>query len=208
MNSQADCSLIGWIPDLLQFLTVLAPVVVAFYGIKAWRQEIVGRRKIELAETVLAAVYEFKDIMRTVRSVGSYDGEVQTRIKHNPETIEQTRVLDTFYAPLERIDRHSEFFSSLRSKEYQFRAYFGDSGKKPFDNLKLVHDRVLTAARQLLQDSIHQTATRLPSTKRHELERIIWNLDHEDELTIIIDTAVTEIEEICKPVLLRSGNKK
>jgi hypothetical protein len=51
-----------WI-DLIQGVSVIIASGMAFVGIKAWREEFVGKRRIELAEEVLALFYQAKDII-------------------------------------------------------------------------------------------------------------------------------------------------
>lgn len=51
-----------WI-DLIQGASVIIASCVAIFGINAWRKEFVDKRRIELAEEVLALFYQAKDII-------------------------------------------------------------------------------------------------------------------------------------------------
>ena len=51
--------------------TAISVVIAALsfvYGVSAWRREFVGKRRIELAEEVLALAYEIEEIIGSIRS--------------------------------------------------------------------------------------------------------------------------------------------
>ncbi len=53
--------------EVLKEISILIGIWVAIYGIDSWRRESIGKRKIELAEDVLALFYEARDVIRYMR---------------------------------------------------------------------------------------------------------------------------------------------
>ena len=52
---------------------------MAAYSLDAWRREFMGKRRMELAEEVLALFYQARDVIEQIRSPVRYLGEGQTR---------------------------------------------------------------------------------------------------------------------------------
>ena len=66
--------------DLGEIIKVMAPIFTAsaacfgvwlgWKGLSKWHTETVGKRRVELAEAVLADIYEAKEIIENARSPG------------------------------------------------------------------------------------------------------------------------------------------
>ena len=54
--------------EALKDISILLAAWSVIYGIGAWRREFIGKRKIQLAEDVLALFYEAKDVIFWIRS--------------------------------------------------------------------------------------------------------------------------------------------
>lgn len=70
----------GWAEAITAASAAVTAVSVA-WGISAWRREYVGKRRIELAESVLALFYEAEEAVKAIRSPFAYSGEGKSRIK-------------------------------------------------------------------------------------------------------------------------------
>jgi hypothetical protein len=66
INYYRNMTFKDWI-DIAQIVSVLVASLVAIRGIQAWRREFVGKRRIELAEEVLALFYQAKDAIGWIR---------------------------------------------------------------------------------------------------------------------------------------------
>ncbi len=64
----AECN---WV-EVVQAVAVIVASVVAIFGINAWKREYVGKRRMELAEEVLAMFYEVRDVMHDIRAPFSF----------------------------------------------------------------------------------------------------------------------------------------
>jgi hypothetical protein len=88
------------------------------------------KRRVELAEEVLASFYKFKDVIAAARSPAAYGEEGASRPRDGDEQREIARNRDTYYVPLERLNKHLDFLSDMFSKRYRARAMFrGDIDK-------------------------------------------------------------------------------
>ena len=85
---------------------IIAASVASFaviYGVNAWRREYVGKRKIELAEEVLALFYEARDVISYIRNPFSVAGEGSTRNAAPNESPEEKQINDNPMSSLKDI---------------------------------------------------------------------------------------------------------
>ena len=88
------------------------------------RQNFVFKRRIEFAEDLLASFYKLRDVVRAVRSPMSDSEEGAGRERRQMEIESESRSRDTFYVPLARIQKNSDFLSEFFSKQYRAHASF------------------------------------------------------------------------------------
>src|SRR6202012_4354907 len=120
---------------IAQSVFVCLTALIALLGINEWRRQTVGKRKIELAEQVLASFYEAGDLFVWVRSPAAFGGEGETRqAEGEDENVRRSR--NTYFVPIERMQKHSELFAKLQSQRYSFMALFGSDAVAPFDALR------------------------------------------------------------------------
>lgn len=122
-------------------LTTVVAAGTAIWGICAWRREYTGKRRIDLAEDVLALVYEIKDVLASVRSPLGHPEEGQI-CPEMPDAIEEEKaMLRIAYIHIERCNSRKELFARLRSLRYRFMALNGKNAGQPFDELNTIrHD--------------------------------------------------------------------
>src|SRR5665213_1851617 len=147
----------AWWKDLLfavpSVVTAVAAVVgarVAWAGLNTWKRETIGKRKAELAESVLAAFYEARDIINAVRSPATHAGEGHTRERYTLETEEVSHQLDMYFATIERLDNKSDFFSKIHAQRYRFQAIFGADSASSFESLFRIRTEIAVAAHMLM----------------------------------------------------------
>ena len=198
---------------ILQIINTIAIVIasiVAICGISAWRKEFQGKRKIELAEEVLALFYEARDAITAIRSPLGWQGEGSTREPQEDETPLQKRARDRAFVKFERYEKRQEVFNKLYSKRYQFMARFGYEKTKPFDELRNIIIDIQCAANYLAEiwckvpyDS--EDKKRLQKERQGQ-EKIFWFYGRNDPIVPRLETIISDIESICRPIIL--GRKK
>ena len=165
-----------WWKDLLLALpgvvtagAALGGLGIARAGLDTWRRETIGKRKAELAEAVLADFYEARDIIDHAREPFGADGEGRTRERGEGETEQDSNTLDSYFRHVERLNNRSEFFAKLRARLYQYKALFGVSASRPFDQLLKIRVDIIHAARRLI--FYHNSADH---SDRLNQERVKW----------------------------------
>jgi hypothetical protein len=176
----------------------------AVYSFGAWRRQLIGSKKAEAAEKLLACCYEARDTIDVARSPISFDNEGKARPYSVGETEAQGRLFDRYWTPAERLTNKTEFFAKFAAAQYLARAYLGDTVTIPVTTIIEKKNQILWAARMLVLQSEQQLligADEL-SAQRQKWQRIIWSRgNEEDELKNDVEAAVREIEAICRPAL-------
>jgi len=111
--------------DIAQSASVILASLFAIYGIDAWRREFIGKRRMELAEEVLALFYQARDVIRAIRSPFGYVGEGGTRKTASDERPEDKEALDQAFVLVERYNRNIEPFSRIHALRYRFMVQLG-----------------------------------------------------------------------------------
>lgn len=144
-------AIIEVISDAVTSIAALGTVGVAFCGLRSWRQEMIGRRKAELAEEVLADFYRARDMIERLRAPLSFKHEMTGRTSDELEDEQLARRRDSYYVPLARLAEEEEFLAAFQAKRYRFQAVFGERAAIPFDEIFAVIKKVAIAARMLIE---------------------------------------------------------
>lgn len=194
--------------DIAQNASVIVASVAVFYGIDAWRREFVGKRRIELAEEVLALFYQAKDIIESIRSPFGFGGEGETRKPSPNEKPEHKEALDQAYVLIERYNRHIEVFSRIRALRYRFMAQFDSNASKPFDDLnQIINELILSAQKKArfstLPDRPFQSEA--AAEKHHErfleVDSVYYSGSEDDPIAPRVEVIVKDIESTCKKII-------
>lgn len=146
---------------------------IAYKGLQKWRHETVGRRRIELAEDVIADFYEAVDVFRWVRSPMAYAYETEARPGREQDAGAVQHHRDTFYVPLKRLSDHAEFFAKVRARRYRVMATFGPDAGRFYDEIHRIHSRIAISAQALMRlDPNDQTDRAFARQER--LEQDVW----------------------------------
>lgn len=188
----------------LQSASIIIAALMGAYGLDAWRREFVGKRKMELAEEVLALCYETKEIIDFMRSPGGFSGEGESRIQEPGESEGVKTKRNNAFIPIERHNQHIEKLSRLWTLSYRFRAQFSDSEAQPIDDLRNIIVEIKSAAHMLYVCSQgEETMSAQAQKTRSESQGIVWT-GHQtpDPIAPKIEQAIATIEATCKGVLM------
>jgi hypothetical protein len=200
------------IMSTIEAVAVCIASIAAVWGIKAWRKETVGKRKIELAEETIEKFHAAKDWIQLARHPFAPAGAGRTRPQAEDEDSSLKARADALYVAAERLTQKAELFSRLGTLRYLMHAYFGDEVDPPFRTMVEVHNEVMIASQLLAarmgRSEWWETTTGADgavggSRLREELEKTIWLIDppDRDEITQKLNGAWQEIERICRPHL-------
>lgn len=135
-------SLIASTSTLLAALTFLA-------GVTAWKREYIGRRRLELSESVLVLFYRAEGAIQAMRNPLSSTAEGAARKRSADETPSESGPLDSAYVLIKRFQDQRELFAELRAARFRYMAVFGKSAAAPFDEIEHVLAELVTSAEML-----------------------------------------------------------
>ncbi|MDW6026386.1 hypothetical protein SAZ10_31960 [Mesorhizobium sp. BAC0120] len=149
--------------------------------------------------------YEAKEELLWVRVPASYDGEGASRERRGNETDQVRSLLDSYYVPVARINKRSEFFASLDAKRYRARALLGDKAEHPFQEIRACVNNIRAASIILIHTEKGEPIQ--PALdKRQAWEDTIWGGD-DDEMGRRIDNAVRAAEELFRPIIAEASQR-
>lgn len=201
--------------NVVQAGSVVVAALVAVQGINTWQREYTGKRRMELAEEVLAMFYEARDAIRDVRAPFSFGFEGTTRTAGENESSQRKVALDKAYVTVERLKRHQELFAKIFSARYRFMATFGESSGGPFYELNNRINELRNTAWAYGEHLMTPEAALITEQRTNEysqeflrLGRVLFNTGEEDDifdakLVAIVDT----VDQACRGVIESNGRK-
>jgi hypothetical protein len=198
------------VANVLQSVSIIFACIAVVLGIDAWRREFIGKRRIELAEDVLARFYEARDAIARIRNPFSTGGEGSGRQRHSHEREEESELLDRAYVVFARYEKEQELFNRLHSLRYQIMARFSVDASGPFDELRKILNDIFRASYMLgrhywpRQGRVQMTEEQFQRhlKEMHQHEAIFWaGAVMEDPIVEKIDKVILDIEAVCRPVI-------
>ena len=196
--------------ELAKNISVILGALALISGIRAWRREYIGKRKIELAEDTLMLFYQARDAIRDIRNPFGRIGEGSSRQKAENETESETELLNRAYVVYERYQKHEEMFNKLQSTRYRFMARFGRENEIPFVELNKILNEIFIAA-QMLGTHYWQRQGRVKMEgeefkkhleEMHKYEAIFWfQGEKRDEIGPRVEKVIKQVEDITKSTL-------
>lgn len=197
--------------ELASLISTLIAVFAFVWGVNAWRREFIGKRRIELAEEVLALFYEAQAAIGEIRNPFGFVGEGASRQRSEDETTEQSETLDKAYVVFERYHKHEKLFAQLRSMKYRIMATFGAPSGEAFDELAFTLNEIFGSARMLgtyyWRRQRHldpgENNPTIFDTELRRYEAIFWSMGQDnDQITPRVQRAVERIEAIARQAAL------
>lgn len=196
--------------DIIKNIGLIVAAVTAIYGINAWRREFRGKKQYELAEEVLALLYDCRDRLRAIRSPFSHTGEGSSRQADPSETEEQTTLLNRAFIVFERYQTHQEAFARLFALRYRFFALFGVNAGQPLEDFRVALNEVFVAAQMLPSYWARQGRVQMEEEDQfrqhlqemHEHESIFWGTFSEsDKFNSKVELIVQRMDDACSRIL-------
>ena len=151
-------------------VALLVGMWVAIEGLFVWRTQLVGSRRIDLAEEVLALAYQATDVIQLMRSGYTSAGEGASRIAADTESEEVRRIRDLRYIPAERYNQHAEVFGRLQAVRSRYMVWFGTDDADALRVFRQQANLVMVAA-AYLSDREVSSNTQMPESREMEILR-------------------------------------
>lgn len=185
---------------------------VAVYGINVWRREHVGRRRIDLAEEVLALSYEVTDAISAARIGIFHMDEGSTRKAYEDETSLEKEARDEAYIVIERLQRRNDLFAKFRSLRYRFKAQNGQESAQPFEDLLAIRSQLMTSCLRLWRPLLQDTNAYAKKVTPEALKKLHEKIDKErhilygnvlevDTIAENLERIITDIEKTCRDII-------
>jgi len=198
--------------DIAQSASIILASLFAVYGIDAWRREFIGKRRMELAEEVLALFYQARDILQAIRSPFGYVGEGATRKASDTERPEDKDALDHAFVLIERYNKHIDTFSRIHALRYRFMAQLGSDAATPFNDLNGVVNELILASRQMARlstrpDRSFRTEADIEKHQREmeKVDAVFYSGSENDPIEPRVEAIVAKMERTCKAIIESRG---
>lgn len=200
----------------VQAVAVVSACWAIISGIDAWKREFIGKRRIELAEQVLAKFFEVKDSIAYIRNPFSNSEEGKSRQRSDSELPAETELLDRGYVVVERYARRESTFAEFNALKYRCMASFPRSeAESVFTDTYRTLNSIFLSARQLAthywkrQGRVPMEADEFQRhlDEMHRHEGIFW--DMEDDMDAIrqqLQHIQDKLEKLTAPCFEESGS--
>lgn len=164
------------------------------------------KRRVELAETVLSDFYQMTAVLKEVRNPGAFSSEWEDRTPAENETEGEAQTRNTYYVPLGRIKRNSEFISGMMSRRYRSRATLGVEIDQAFQDVHEILVSVQVSAGMLMRLIGRDGDRRGNNALWDKCEADIWmGYGEPDRLEEKMQQAVASAERVCQGIIVGGG---
>jgi hypothetical protein len=190
---------LGAISNVVIAAAAVAAAVIAWRGLKTWRDELRGRTEYDLARRVMHAVYRVREAIRFVRSPHMLSGEYEGRPGRNPDAITSDSA-DVRYAYQARWGKVSEAMVELDAVSLECEVLWGSSLSQARAELAKCLAELQVNVMKHLRASDNAGLTflsRKPMTAE-ELkanDAIIWEISDQDAFGDRVQAAVALFED-------------
>ena len=200
------------IASAIQAISIMLACWAVISGVDAWKRDFIGKRRIELAEQLLAKFFEVKDAVGYIRNPWSTSEEGKTRQRSDSEPPDESKILDRGYIAVERYQTKEEVFAEFNTLKYRAMAAFGTDTEEIFTETSKVVNSIFTSARMLgtyyWQQQMTRSATpddyqnHLKEMRSHEKK--IWDVGPDDEVRTALLSIQVHLEKITSPIFTES----
>jgi hypothetical protein len=190
--------------DLIKSSGVIIASGVAIWGINSWRREAKWKKKYDLAEEVLANMYEAHQAIKIIRSPVGFGNEGSTRPKNENEKPQETEIYNQAYVSRERFERNKRSLEKLHSLKFRFIALYGKEFEEHFDTFSKTVNKIFLASDQIAMVKLGQYGdekelikTIITESRKNLYSKTI----KEDEIEIELEKAIQAIENKCKQII-------
>jgi hypothetical protein len=196
---------------IAQTVAIISACWAIISGIGAWKREFIGKRKIELAEQVLARFFEVKDAIAFIRNPFASSEEGTTRQKNPKEQPDETDLLNRGYIVVERYAKKENVFADFNTLKYKFMASFGPETEQIFIDTNKAINSIFISARMLATHywrrqgrvDMEKDEFQRHLDEMHRHEGIFWDFaSDKDEIRIQLNGIQERLDKVTAPCFL------
>jgi len=125
-----DANTVSMISDIVVGFSALVVAVLAFLGLRTWRNELTGKAKYEIARNIMKLGLKFVADFKNYRNPFSYSNESKGRQKRDNESPEESQLLDQWYIRAERVKPLYENLNKLEELGWEVEAILREDDSK------------------------------------------------------------------------------
>lgn len=190
--------------ELIKSIGIIIASIVAVWGINSWRREIKWKREYELAEEVLASLYESHYAIKVIRSPIGFGNEGSSRTKNKHETTQETEVYNQAYVSRERFERNRKPLEKLHTLKYRFIALHGKEFEKHFDKFNQTMNKIFFASDQIAMIKLGQygeEAELITNILKESKADLYARNQGDDKIEEELQEAIKAIETKCRAII-------
>lgn len=186
--------------DLVLAGAAVCTTFFAWRALTKWREETIGKRRLEIAEETLASFYQVREVIHDARTAMIWADEM---VKE--EGVPDDVVGHSAYGPIRRLRSSFNKIIDLRTKRHRFAAVFGTDRTKPWDIVEEVLNEIKAASDALLHVRHQEVRARDPESAFYvEQRKVLARGTQDDSIALRINAAIAEIEAVCIPLIRAS----
>jgi hypothetical protein len=120
---------------IVQAAAIVITAIFAVLGLRAWRGQLIGKRKVEIAEETLVLVYKIRNAIAYARLPVHGPTEGLSRVRELAEEENFRKLRDSYFVPVERLRAYDEDFAKLERQALLCEVYFGAEMRAPLTEL-------------------------------------------------------------------------
>jgi hypothetical protein len=204
----------GWTQlfTIIGFIITILIAIGGFRSFERWRREKIEEKRIDTAIDALVGVRETKFVFSNIRSGMSFDDEWKDMPEFLGDDENKRRKRGSFFATLNRIKAHRDFFERAWKLQVRCGALFGETAEEGFLMLQKARREVEVSAGMLVRDPFPTVATEENLRTWEKFRSDVWE-DYgrfngiEDTVAAKLREFETIIEATCKPLIDRQFGK-
>ncbi|MBX2859861.1 MAG: hypothetical protein KTR14_01405 [Vampirovibrio sp.] len=197
--------------------TSLLTFFVIVWGVLTWKNQVIFQKKLDLADEVAEVFSQMEDLFYDLRNPWLDGNEGMTRMTSENEDPEVSKLLNTAYIPIERLNKqhHQELFGRIYKYKFRFKIYFGKEAVEGFDTILEIQKRIRVAAKTNYQSilSAHKPLRETDAQLADEFHKLCYcnNFKEgnmfDDEIHHQVIAAQQKVLKVYKSVMQESIRK-
>lgn len=177
-------------------------LILALFGLAAWRIQLIAQRRFTVAEDAIVAFSLARSALESARNGLSFAGEGATLKAKDGDSEQTTERKRTFYVPIERLERQQARFAELERVMLLARHHLGEDAYEAFETLIRARNAVMISAGALIrrvgEEQGEWGRSEAGLKFYREREEDIWEIANPDgKLNKDIATATSTLRAIC-----------
>jgi len=185
-----------YIKNILSIITPIIGLILAYFGLSTWREQLWGKTEYEIARKLLRATYECREAVNYVRHPFISSGEMQPPADKSDINDEKKK---SFYgianAYEKRWNKVIEARTNLDTELLEAEVLWGQEIRTEFNDLFEVIKELFINLSHYLNNINPDSGTKLD----YDWNILYSNLTEDDEYTKKMKKSISKVEEKLKP---------